>query len=303
MKITKRNWVMIGFALAIIIADFIFFRQQKLFFFILGLAILIAVFPFLVATTVEVGREKEKEDMFLEFTRSLVENVKAGTPISKSIINLQNKDFGSLTPHIQKLANQVALGIPVKQSLGIFAKDIGNKVVSRAVTLISEAEQAGGSIDTILESVAKSVTETEDVKKEQKAAVYNLVMQGYIIFFIFIIIMLVTELKIIPMTVGLASGVQGKMDISGMSSPVSTLSPQELSQPTVRKTETLCAVQEISRFPVDVSSSSGRTEPGGAFAQLPLRLDDLPDIFEEPYVDSCDPVDFIDLPSFPDRLA
>lgn len=231
MKITARNWVIIGFALVIIIADFVFFRQQKLFFFILGIAVLIALLPFLIATSIEVGREKEKEDMFLEFTRSLVENVKAGTPISKSIINLQNKDFGSLTPHIQKLANQIALGIPVKQAFGIFAKDIGNKIVSRAVTLISEAEQAGGVIDTILESVAKSVTETEDVKKEQKAAVYNLVMQGYIIFFIFIIIMLVTELKIIPMTVGLASGVQGKMDISGMTSSVTTLSPKELSQP------------------------------------------------------------------------
>lgn len=249
---------MIGFALAISISDFAFFKEQKLFFFILGLAIVIALLPFLIATTIEVGREKEKEDMFLEFTRSLVENVKAGTPISKSIINLQNKDFGSLTPHIQKLANQIALGIPVKQAFGIFAKDIGNKVVSRAVTLISEAEQAGGVIDTILESVAKSVTETEDVKKEQKAAVYNLVMQGYIIFFVFIIIMLVTELKIIPMTVGLVSGVQGKMDIPGMTSPVSTLSSNELSQPFLM----LLIVQGFFAGLVIGKLSEGNTKAG-----------------------------------------
>lgn len=231
MEITTRNWVTIGFALAIIAADFFFFRQQKLFYFVLGIAMVIGILPFLISTMTEVGREKEKEDMFLEFTRSLVENVKAGTPISKSIINLQNKEFGSLSPHIQKLANQVALGIPVRKAFDIFSRDIGNKVISRAVTLISEAEQAGGVIDAIIESVAKSVAETEDVKKEQKSSVYNLVVQGYIIFFIFIVIMLVTELKIIPMTVGLTSGAEGKMDISGMTSPITPLSAQELSQP------------------------------------------------------------------------
>ncbi|MFH0831380.1 MAG: type II secretion system F family protein [archaeon] len=229
MKIDKKTWVIIAFAAAIILIDFVFMRQQKLFYFLLGVAVVIAVLPFVLSTIVEVGREREKEEMFLEFTRSLVENVKAGTPISKSIINLQNKDFGSLTPHIQKLGNQVALGIPVKQALDIFAKDIGNKVVSRAVTLISEAEQAGGMIDTILESVGKSVTEIEDTKKEQKAAVYNLVVRGYIIFVIFIVIMLVTEMKIIPMTAGLSG--TGQMSLSGANVQTSPLSAEELSQP------------------------------------------------------------------------
>lgn len=231
MEITARNWVMIALALIIIILDFIFFRQEKLFYFILGIAIVIAVLPFLISTVIEVGREKEKEDMFLEFTRTLVESVKAGTPISRSIINVQNKDFGSLTPHIQKLANQVALGIPVKQAFFIFAHDINNKVVSRAVTLISEAEQAGGIIDNILESVAKSVKETEDVKKEQKAVVYNLVVQGYIVFFLFIVIMLVTQFKIIPMALNLASGTQGGGDISGIFAGPSTLSAEALARP------------------------------------------------------------------------
>ena len=174
MKITIRHLIWSVVALIIIIVDFIFLREQRLFYFILGIAIIVGTLPFLITTMVEVGREKEKEEMFLEFTRNLVESVKSGTPISKSIINIRNRDYGSLTPHIQKLANQVALGIPVKQAFEIFSQDIGNRVITRAVTLIGEAEQAGGKIDTILESVVKSVTEIEDVKKEQKASIYNL---------------------------------------------------------------------------------------------------------------------------------
>lgn len=206
MKLTKIHRLGLGFALALLTANFILFfaAERKIFLFLIGIVIAIGTFPFLMTVTSEVGREKEKEDMFLEFSRNLVEAVKSGTPISKSIVNVKDKNYGSLSPHILKLANQIALGIPVKEALKIFSDDIGNRVVMRSVALISEAEQAGGQIDTILESVARSVSEIEDIKKEQKASISNLVMQGYIIFVIFIVIMLITELKILPMTVGLA---------------------------------------------------------------------------------------------------
>lgn len=230
MKITKAHWMGIIVGVLLIAVALIFFRQNKILYFLLGVAVVIAALPFLLTVTGEVSKEKEKEDMFLEFSRNLVEAVKSGTPISKSIVNVKDKNYGSLSKHIQKLANQVSLGIPVKQALKIFSDDIGNKVITRSVALISEAEQAGGQIDTVLESVAKSVSEVEDIKKEQKAAVSNLVMQGYIIFFIFIIIMLVTEIKIIHMTIGLASG--QKMEFTGLASTASSsVNPEQLSQP------------------------------------------------------------------------
>ena len=229
MKLTKRHIIGIIFAIALAAIAVIFFRTEKLFYFIMGVAAAAAILPFIVSVMVEVGREKEKEEMFLEFSRNLVETVKAGTPISKAIINLRNKDYGSLTPHIMKLVNQVALGIPVKQAFDVFASDINNRVVTRSVVLISEAEQSGGSMDTILESVAKSVSEIEDIKKEQKAGVYNLVIQGYIIFFIFIIIMLVTEFKIVPMTTGL--GTNQNIDLFGTGKLNPVLSPEQISTP------------------------------------------------------------------------
>lgn len=231
MKLTKVHWTGIIFALLLLIANVLLFRQSKIFYFFLGIIFVIAALPFLFSLMSEVGREKEKEDMFLEFSRNLVEAVKSGTPISKSIINVRDKDYGSLTKHIQKLANQIAVGIPVKQAFRVFSDDINNKVVTRSVALISEAEQAGGQIDTILESVAKSVSEIEDIKKEQTAAVYNVVVQGYIIFFIFIIIMLVTELKIIPMTVGLVSGQNAGIGLSGTTMQITAMNPEQLSQP------------------------------------------------------------------------
>lgn len=230
MQIKKLHVIGMITSAVVLLIDVIFLRGEKMFFFILGIGLLIGVSPFMLSLLTEAKKEKEKEEMFLEFSRNLVESVKAGTPISRSIINVRGKDYGSLTPHIDKLANQISLGIPVKDSLEIFARDIGNRTISRAVVLISEAEQAGGEIGNILESVAKSVSQTDNLKKERKASIYTLVVQGYIIFFIFIVIMLIMEFKILPML-----STFGEIDsssASGFGMPLGGgISAEELAQP------------------------------------------------------------------------
>lgn len=236
IKITKIQIIGIIASVAAIAVDLIFLLKEKIFYFILGIAVIIGILPFFVSFFIETEKEKEKDEMFLEFSRNLVESVRAGTPISRSIINTKDKDYGSLAPHVNKLANQIALGIPVKDALETFALDVDSMTIKRAVTLISEAEQAGGEIDTILESVAKSVSQTEKLKKERKAAISALVTQGYIIFFIFIIIMLVMEFKILPMSAGLGFGEQGgglaEIGAGGLGFPVSGgISAEEMTRP------------------------------------------------------------------------
>lgn len=235
MQIKKIHIMGIIAAVITIIIDLIFLMKEKIFYFILGIAVIIGILPFLVSFFIETEKEKEKDEMFLEFSRNLVESVRAGTPISRSIINTREKDYGSLTPHINKLANQIALGIPVKNALETFALDVNSTTIKRAVTLISEAEQAGGEIDTILESVAKSVSQTEKLKKERKAGISTLVVQGYIIYFIFIIIMLVMEFKILPMSASLGFGEQGglgDLGMGGMGLPIGGgISAEEMTRP------------------------------------------------------------------------
>jgi flagellar protein FlaJ len=224
MKFEKKHLFGIIIALLIIIISGILFWASSLFYFLVIIGLIIASLPFILTIVLEQGRQKEKEEKFLEFTRDLVENVRSGTPVSKSIINLRKRDYGELSFHIEKLANQISIGIPLTRALRTFASETKSKVIGRAVNLISEAERAGGKIDTILESVASSVNQVENLKKERKSAVYNLVVQGYIIFIVFIIIMLVLEFKILPMTADL-SGVEG------LSVSVKPVTPETFSLP------------------------------------------------------------------------
>jgi archaeal flagellar protein FlaJ len=201
IEIKKVHIIFLAISLVIIGLSFLF--EGNVFVFLIGIGIFIAIGPFAFSFIHESNVTSEKEEMFLEFSRNLVESVKTGTPVSKSIVNLKDKNYGVLSPHIEKLAHQILLGIPLSSSLKIFAKDVKNKSIARALTLIGQAEKAGGDIGEILESVAESVNLTDKLKKERKAAVSTLVLQGYIIFLVFIIIIIVMQFKIIPMVAGL----------------------------------------------------------------------------------------------------
>ena len=204
IELKKSQWIGIIASILIIITS-LFFIGEKVFFLFIGIGILAGVTPFVVNLIIEANVANEKEEMFLEFTRNLVESVKTGTPISKSIINIKNKPFGVLSENINKLANQIAIGIPLSKALDIFAKDVNNKTVSRALTLIGQSEKAGGNIGEILEAVAGAVNMTDKLKKERMAAIQTLVVQGYIIFFVFMVIILVMQFKILPMISGIAN--------------------------------------------------------------------------------------------------
>jgi len=198
MEITKSQTAGIIIGVILIGASFVFFGTQ-FFFLIMGIGIISASIPFVLAIMRSSRIDAEKEDMFLEFSRDLVESVKSGTPINKSIVNSRSKPYGALSINIQKLANQISLGIPLKYALQTFSEDVKNKSISRALTLIGQAEKAGGDIGKILESVASAVTLSDKLNKERESSASTLVIQGYVIFFIFLVIILVMEFKILPL--------------------------------------------------------------------------------------------------------
>src|SRR3989344_5763008 len=184
MEIKKIHLIALGIAVIIISLAF-FIYGTRFFFLLLGIGVISGVLPFVLSIMREARDSSEKEQMFLEFARNLVESVKTGTPISKSIINIKDKAYGVLGPHVNKLANQIYMGIPLTIALQVFSKDVNNRTISRAITLIGQAEKSGGEIGEILESVAGAVNTSDKLKKERLAVISTLVVQGYIIFIVF----------------------------------------------------------------------------------------------------------------------
>ena len=94
MEFKKRHLIGLGVGLLVIALSFLF-KGTVFFTLAIGIGIIIGISPFVFSTIIETRIASEKEEMFLEFARNLVESVKMGAPISKSIIILKNRNYGS----------------------------------------------------------------------------------------------------------------------------------------------------------------------------------------------------------------
>ena len=213
--IKKEYLIGVGIFLLLIAVDFSLLYGTRWFWSVLILSFAFGGLPGFLLFLNENKRQKQIEVQFLEYIRALSEGVKSGVPIPRSILNLMDKDFGVLTKHIQKLGNQIEWGIPVKDALVVFARDTKNKVITRSVTIITQAGESGGKMDDILESVVESVVNIQRLKEERRSSTYTQMVQGYVVFFIFIAVMLLLEVKLMPMVQDMIRGVTGGISGAG----------------------------------------------------------------------------------------
>ncbi|MBS3149217.1 type II secretion system F family protein [Candidatus Woesearchaeota archaeon] len=188
--------ILIG--LFIIILDFIIFKGTRWFQPLFGIGLFIIISPFWLDILKENKRQAEIEFKFLEFVRALVETIKSGVPIPKAIIHVSTADYGDLSPYVKKLAYQIEWGMPLREALQTFARDTNNRVIIRSISIVMEAERSGGNISEVLSAVTASILQIKKIKDERKSNTYSQMVQGYFIFFVFIVIMLVLQLYLMP---------------------------------------------------------------------------------------------------------
>lgn len=220
IKFRKIYLLSIFVALFIILIDlYIYFLVggflKRFFWPILILALTLGWSHFWIDFYKEIKRQKGIELQFLEFVRSLVETVKSGITLPMSILHVSKEDFGDLTPFIRKLSHQVEWGITLHKALVIFADDTKNAVIKRSISIIIEADESGGDIADVMASVAESVINVKKMKEERRASTYSQVVQGYIVYFIFIGIMLVLQLWLFPKLIALQGPLQSSMGMLG----------------------------------------------------------------------------------------
>ena len=216
MKLKKQYLIGVVIALLILILDFIYFWKQRFFYPLIIIALNIAWLQYWIDFFKEVERQKQIEQKFLEFVRNLVGTVKSGVSIPKSIINIADEDYAGLTPYVRKLKNQIEWGIPIHDALITFSKDTNNAVIKRSIAIVIEADKSGGDIENVLDSVSKSVVSVKKMKEERKSSTYPQIVQGYIVFFVFIGIMLLLQLKLFPQLVQMSESVAGGLGSLGV---------------------------------------------------------------------------------------
>ncbi len=141
---------------------------------------------------------KSIERNFPSFLRDVTSNIKSGMTLTQAIRMCRGKNYGYLTPYVEDMAAKIDWGISFEKILESFANTIGSRVISRSVKTIIETHRSGGNISEVLDAVVSSVTEIEKIKKERSARIYSQMLNGYVIYFVFLGVMFGLSKFLIP---------------------------------------------------------------------------------------------------------
>lgn len=149
------------------------------------------------------------DNKFPDFLRDLAESARAGMTLPRALVSAAQGTYGALTSDIKTMAAQVDWGVEFGESLTRFAARTKTPLIDRTVSLIVEAQRAGGSMVDILTAASEDAREIKQIVSERNTqmSMYNVVI--YIAFFVFLVVIMVLSAQFIPAfkeAVGAASG-------------------------------------------------------------------------------------------------
>ncbi|MFH2020514.1 MAG: type II secretion system F family protein [archaeon] len=202
MNFQNKYLIGIGLGIIILIVDLAVFMGSTWFIPILIIAGIASFSQIISDFFIENQNQKEIESRFLDFVRNLAGAVKSGMPVSRAIIHISTIDYGALSPYAQKLGHQVEWAIPVHKALLFFGNSTRNDVIKRTIATVIEAEESGGNMEDVLESITSSLIEIKKIKDQRRAGIQSQVVQSYIIFIIFLGVMVLIQNMLVPYLVG-----------------------------------------------------------------------------------------------------
>ena len=215
MRFKQAYLIGIGIGIGVLLTDIAVFVGTKLFIPLIVASFFIATGQIWIDFFAEDKKQKEIEARFLDFVRNLSGAIKSGMPVSKSIIHVSKSDYGALSPYVLKLGYQVEWAIPIHKALLFFSNSTKNDIIRRSIATVTEAEQSGGNMEDVLESITSSLIEIKKIKDQRRAGVQSQIMQSYVIFFIFLGVMVVVQNMLVPYLMG--TGESGGSLFSGNS--------------------------------------------------------------------------------------
>ena len=117
------------------------------------LAVLISIIPVAILDFREQKRIQNLEDALPNFFRDLAGMNDSGMTLPNAVHLVAGAEYGTLTPHIRKLDNEMSWGVGFVEGMYRFGKNLGTPLADRSVDLIAKASKAGGDISEVLRAM------------------------------------------------------------------------------------------------------------------------------------------------------
>ena len=138
------------------------------------------------------------EEAFPQFLHDVTNAIETGMTLPQAFRVVKHNDYGPLSKYVREMAAKLEWGIDFERVLNDFASKVRSPTITRSIRAIIEIHRSGGYIGTILEAVAESQTMIERIKKERAASVYSQMINGYVIFFVFLGVMFGLSNYLVP---------------------------------------------------------------------------------------------------------
>ena len=172
---------------------------------VLGITLLIGPYGFVMSG--KIRRINAIEQRLPDFLRDVAEAGRFGMTLPDAIVVASRGRYGLLTDEIKKMASQIEWGVPVITALELFEKRVPTPLVSRVVSIITRANQAGGNVADVLTMVSHDTREVQFAIEERKNSMLTYVTVIYISFFVFLVTIYIMAAVFLPQMVQAGKGI------------------------------------------------------------------------------------------------
>ncbi len=147
-------------------------------------------------------RVNRMEEKFPDFLRDLAEYWKGGLSMTIAVQTLATSEYGALNHEVKKMSDQLSWGVSFGDVIEMFAERVGTPLVKRAISLISEANRAGGKISDILVTAANDSREIKFLEGERKRSISSYISVIWTSYGVFLGVIVVLAKVFIPAIAG-----------------------------------------------------------------------------------------------------
>ncbi len=119
-----------------------------------------------------------------------------------AVQTLATSEYGALNHEVKKMSDQLSWGVAFGDVIEMFAERVGTPLVLRAISLISEANRAGGKISDILVTAANDSREIKFLEGERKRSISSYISVIWTSYGVFLGVIVVLAKVFIPAIAG-----------------------------------------------------------------------------------------------------
>lgn len=161
-------------------------------------ALLFLIGTFAVVWEIRKRRLEAVERAVPDFLDRLASTNEAGMPIVASIERVARGDLGGLNEEVDRTWTDVRWGAPVEAALTRFEERVRTPMITRVVTLTTNAMSATSDLAPVLRIAADEAQSTRRLKQKRRNELVTYLVVIYLAFFVFIAIIVALDTIFVP---------------------------------------------------------------------------------------------------------